>query len=307
MLSKTAVLENRLLEDIRAGHYLPGEAIPSRNWLASRYCCSRTTVERAVDNLIQGGFLCGRKGSGTYVLSAAPKTGIRFLNVVADNPVYLEERHSDLFFDAAFFNLPTRWFSSQNVFDSLETLSRGNSAVIWLNPGENLIAAMDYLHNKRVPQLLLNRTYRNYDRIYTDPVRSIREGLTWLMIESGRELALVSQSPQTLRPYLAPRIIAFHQICVELGARLDPNMLFVLDDASQDPATGIERAGMRLFTQSDRPRGIFVTSQDIVLLLLACAEKYGQKPGRDFSWSPLILSTSFSMCPGLECCASPTA
>ncbi len=282
VLSKTAVLENRILQDIQAGHYLPGEAIPSRNWLAARYNCSRTTVERAIAALVEAGFLEGRKGSGTYVLSGNPESEIRYLNVVADNPASLEERHSELFFHEDFVRLPTRWFSSRRVQESLEALSKPNSAVIWQNPGEEQISTMDYLHNKQIPQLLLNRTYRNYDRIYTDPVASIREGLAWLMIEAGRDIALVSQMPQTGHPFLAPRIIAFHQICVELGAKLDPNMLFLLDDSRQDMSAEITRAGMRLFAQQHRPRGIFVTSQDIVLRLISCAEEYRLKPGVDY-------------------------
>lgn len=60
-------LKENLLRDIRAQRYPEGEAIPSEGELGASYSVSRTTVRRAIDELVTEGFLTRIQGKGTFV------------------------------------------------------------------------------------------------------------------------------------------------------------------------------------------------------------------------------------------------
>jgi DNA-binding LacI/PurR family transcriptional regulator len=58
-------VKERLIEEIRA--LKPHDRLPSRTALADKYNAARTTIERAISELIGEGYLYARDGSGTYV------------------------------------------------------------------------------------------------------------------------------------------------------------------------------------------------------------------------------------------------
>lgn len=278
MPSKSAILEKLISDDIARGAYPPGSAIPSRNRLCRKYDCSRTTVERAVRNLTGSGFLASRKGSGTFVASAQPGRRIDELRIVgqrdsAGAPIEFIIPEEQL-------GMPVRWFESKRVLADLDRLSRPGGAVVWIMPGEEQIMMMDILAAKRVPQLLINRDYRDFDYVITDPAASIREGLAWLLIEAGRDIGFITIRPSTRRPYLPARIIAFYESCVELGARLSPSSVYSrnFDDLPRE----VGEVGLGLFGAGGYPRGIFVMDRDLVMPIIMSAQSYGVQAGRDF-------------------------
>lgn len=66
----------------------PNERIPPRNELAEKYSVSRTTIERAISELIAAGFLYSKGGSGTYISQQkqhAVATGIQSWGVILPN------------------------------------------------------------------------------------------------------------------------------------------------------------------------------------------------------------------------------
>jgi len=60
-------LQRRLREEILSGQYVPGEKIPSETELTKRYQITRTTVRKAISNLVNEGLLEQIHGKGTYV------------------------------------------------------------------------------------------------------------------------------------------------------------------------------------------------------------------------------------------------
>lgn len=60
-------IKNYLLEQIQAGHWKEGDAIPSEQALAKQFGVSRMTVNRAVRELTDEQILSRIQGSGTYV------------------------------------------------------------------------------------------------------------------------------------------------------------------------------------------------------------------------------------------------
>ncbi len=65
---------NEVKEKLKAdlANLSPGEGLPNRNALALRYGVARTTLERAISELIGEGVLVSRDGSGTYAAQCAP-------------------------------------------------------------------------------------------------------------------------------------------------------------------------------------------------------------------------------------------
>lgn len=60
-------LQDIIIKKIEEKKYLPGEAIPSERKMAETYGVNRMTVKRAVEKLVEEGYLIRRPGSGTFV------------------------------------------------------------------------------------------------------------------------------------------------------------------------------------------------------------------------------------------------
>lgn len=292
MTDKTTQLEHQLLQDIVLGKYPAGSKIPSRHWLCSRWNCSRTVVERAVNRLIQAGYLVGVQGSGTFVASRSPEPGTpRRVLVIStldrnNNPtVALNESQ---------LGLPVEWVRRDDAEHQIARLCAPGTAVIWQMPGFQDLSLLNYLRGKNVPLLLLNRNFSGFDCICTDPDSSIREGLSWLMIESGREIGFVARTPSDVIPFQAERIIAFYQSCVELGAELQ--VQWCCCRPFHDVPREMAAAGLHLFDRSRRPGGIFVLNWELALPLVMYAQSSGLHPGKDYkllSFDPVPELTAY--------------
>jgi DNA-binding LacI/PurR family transcriptional regulator len=70
-MNKTGTLVESLVERIESGRYPPGEAVPSERQLVEEFDLSRTTVRRAIDDLVQRGILERQPGRGTFVAGAS--------------------------------------------------------------------------------------------------------------------------------------------------------------------------------------------------------------------------------------------
>ena len=278
MFTKTEIIEQYLLKEIISGKQQPGTRIPSQTKLMNKFSCSRTTVERAIARLVQSGHLVSCQGAGTFV-QTIPRNTIREILIIGYNgPMYP--------FSEAFFGLdsssgvPARWIDPLYTLENLSHLTQPDHAVIWCLPAEDQIMLIKYLKSRNVPQLLINRNYGDFDRIETDIRASLREGLQWLMSHAGREIAFITRTPSVQRPYLAERLIAFHELCFEYGANLPSGSICNMDFKNLTDC--FKLIGERLFEYRQIPKGIFVMDFDLVIPTLMCASKYGLKAGRDF-------------------------
>lgn len=61
------VIYQDILKKINKGKYSKEVAIPSENELATKYEVSRMTARKAVDLLVNEGYLCRQKGKGTFI------------------------------------------------------------------------------------------------------------------------------------------------------------------------------------------------------------------------------------------------
>ncbi|MFA6715611.1 MAG: GntR family transcriptional regulator [Victivallales bacterium] len=281
MLNKVEIVKTGILTDIKRGIFRVGEKISSRNKLCRKYNYSRTTIERAVRELTQAGYLNSHQGSSTYVISDKPVDKIRRLYVLCDSEG-LKSTHAirELFFPETNFNIPITGLRQSEVAGSFNSLCQAGNAIIWTMPSMESIHLMDYLEKAGIPQILVNRKYNNYDYVATDAKSSIKEGLSWLLIEAGREISFISYKATTDKPYLYERIIAFYECCAELGARLSPDAIFSRE--FNDIPSEIAEIGRALFVGRKPPKGIFVMHQNLIIPLVTAAQAYGFIPGRDY-------------------------
>lgn len=70
-------IKQTVLDRIRSGQWLPDMLLPNEQDLAVEFSCTRTTVNRALRELAEEGFLERRRKAGTRVLSA-PQRQARF-------------------------------------------------------------------------------------------------------------------------------------------------------------------------------------------------------------------------------------
>src|SRR5690554_331880 len=84
-------IKQKILNRINSGEYKVEEKIPSERELCKRYSVSRTTIRKAIDELVVEGILIRRSGRGTFVsgngLEEKKKTG---------NVLFLRCVHSDI-------------------------------------------------------------------------------------------------------------------------------------------------------------------------------------------------------------------
>lgn len=280
-MTKTMQLERELLSAIKNEIMPVGSVIPSRNRLTARYHCSRTVVERAITRLTEAGYLRSIKGSGTYVASRNPSREIRRLLVVSIYDIRGDfDPQNNFIANEQLFELPVVWVPLSQLNLKLEMLTQPGNAVVWIIPGFDLLPIMRFLRAHDIPQLLINRDFEDFDCVFTDTTSSIREGLSWLLAEGGRKIALVILKPSMERPFLYDRAIAFYRQCVEFGVELSSDSCIFIN--SENILQEISEAGVRLFGGAEVCRAICVLTTQLTVPLVNCALGYGLKTGRDY-------------------------
>ena len=74
--SKYLFVQNQLKEKIQQGFYKVGDYLPSENELCSRYSITRTTVRKAMDELLKEGFIEKQHGKGSRVCERRKSLGL---------------------------------------------------------------------------------------------------------------------------------------------------------------------------------------------------------------------------------------
>jgi GntR family transcriptional regulator, N-acetylglucosamine utilization regulator len=72
-------VKNAVLRDIEAGHWGPGEQLPTENELIARFHVSKITVRQALRELAQMGYIRREQGRGTFVQHPPLEEGPREL------------------------------------------------------------------------------------------------------------------------------------------------------------------------------------------------------------------------------------
>jgi len=299
MISKVDALKGRLLAEIRSGRLAAGTPLPSRHQLMRRYRLSRGTVDAAVMGLSQLGYVRSLRGAGSFVAEPAPSGEIDELCVFDPSDVAMvlgAELHGGRLAREFEHAVPCHLFESREAYLHLGRLTRPGVAVVWVRPAYDLLPAMRQLAAAGRPQLLIGRTYADFDHVATDAAAGIRRGLAWLG-EPGEEVAFVGEANHPDRPYIAERMIAFFRGCLEQGLRPRADLQVDLDRKAMNAS--VRHAGERLFAGARPARAVFLATIDAALPLVSVAEMHGRRPGRDFRLLLFDVEPRLSDSPGI--------
>jgi GntR family transcriptional regulator len=79
-------IKSLILQSLQAGHWKPGDLIPSEIELAARFRVSQGTVRKAIDELAAEHLVVRRQGRGTFVATHAEQhVQFRFLRLLPDH------------------------------------------------------------------------------------------------------------------------------------------------------------------------------------------------------------------------------
>ena len=73
--SKSTIVATTLRREIATGRLKPGQRLPNRVALGTRFDAGMSVVQRALDDLIRDGLVHARPGAGTYVADQLPNRG----------------------------------------------------------------------------------------------------------------------------------------------------------------------------------------------------------------------------------------
>ena len=274
MFSNTTGVEQRILKEILSGTYREGSKIPSQNQLIRKYGVSRTTLLRALRKLTDDGYLRGQRGSGTYVCSARKREAPLQISAIGMRGTYYP-------FGQVLSEVePVRWYTEKEAFGHLEELASPGSTVIWILPHPSSMLMMEYLRSHGTRQLLINRSYGDYDCICSDSGTAMLEGMKRLCPDSRQAPALITHEPSELRPYLTNYVISYYEACARMKLLPEPEYNFSMRFSPDREE--FSEIGRRLFAGKDPIRRIVVLNFELVLPTLMSAIRYDLRCGKDF-------------------------
>lgn len=281
MLSKKSIVIAALLQEISEGKIAPGEFIPSRNQLMRRFHCSRTVVENAISSLTAQGILAGKQGKGTFLCHPphARSETLRKINVISPyDAKSFSSAMNCVQFDINDFGLPVEVISPARAEAESELLAAPDALNFHINPGFQQLSLLHYLKARNSKQIIINREFDGFDRIYTDTLTGFRQSLELLETLPGNKICLLAHQPEILFPYQTPRLSAFFRVCTERKLAIAPeNIQLTPFGQTEIPPETVKNFFRQL------PVKIAILNQDLALPLLQTARLSGVTPGKEFS------------------------
>ena len=297
MLSKKDIVLKTLLDELNSGKLQPGDFIPSRNQLMRRFHCSRTVIEKAVARLTEMGRLAGRQGKGTIVRQAPEDQmqNIRRVNVISPyDAKSFRSPFSCLLLNPELMPVPVEMIPVGRAEAECENLCQSDALTVFINPGYGQLAVMNFLKSRQIPQLLINREFDGFDRIYTDTLSGFRQGLEKLNALSDAPLSLIALEPELQIPYQTPRLLSFYRALTESRTPFIPeNTVFI---SQADIENGL-KAAEKIFTRL--PAKIAVVNSDLILPVINLAGTYGLVAGKDYYLLAFEYLTAVCNMPGV--------
>lgn len=274
MLRKKDLVREAISRDIRENKLVPGSKIPSRNQLMRRFHCSRSVIERAVAELTAEGLLAGRQGQRTYVTGTGgggAEHQITRLNVIAPyDAKSFRQALSCLLLNSVDIGLPVEMIPEERAESEYEALCAPGALLVYINPGYELLSLMNCLRARNVPQLIINREFDGFDRIYTDTLAGFREAVEFLEKDFAAPLVIVSRKPGIARPYQESRMLSFYRACAEKGILLTEENTFF---TSPDELAAEPEILQKIFRHC--PVKIAVLSSELAEPVITWAQKSG--------------------------------
>jgi DNA-binding LacI/PurR family transcriptional regulator len=263
-------IKEQLIDEIKL--LQPNDRLPARTELVKKYQVTRTTIDRAISELIGEGYLYSRDGSGTYVATNEARTitpdnthnvvswGVIVPDITRDTyPGILRgvedvaEQHN---INVVICNADNQSEKQTNYINKLIDADVKGLIIVPALKGKADLLSFQRLQEKDIPFIFCNRSVGGVEAPKVIP-NSFYGGYiaTRHLIENGyRRIAFVS------RPVYS---ITMERYQGYLGALLDAglevNEEYVFFDESFECRTGYENT-KRLLAQTPRPDAIFANN-----------------------------------------------
>lgn len=297
MQTKTANIVEYLLSRITSGEFAAGQKIPSQFKLMQLFNCSRITIQRALKYMVDNGYLDSSRGSGTFVRPGPYRQPVKEVIVVneiawSSHSFFVEMLCS---FDSC--SLPVRWVDQQFILRNSENFFNSSQIVVWMLPEERHVMLMYHLQSKKIPQLMINRTFGNFNHIYTDPWQGLSGAMDRFYAGREKDTAIVTWQNSPKTPYLSERLIAFYEECLCHGGRIKRDWIIKIPDPAQPEH--FDAAGKKLFASDNFPRKLFIAEESMMPLIVMAAASCKRYLGKDYEVLVFSQGTLLKEQPGL--------
>jgi GntR family transcriptional regulator of arabinose operon len=309
-----ARIKKRLIAEIRSQRWVVGATIPSENQLMTRYKVSRTTVVRALQELVMEGYLYRQQGRGTFVAATAGREKQTMLPLFIHTETYrlsgtarqvllriLSGIESGL--GAAHPGVNIRQVPSEVVDDvtrrAIDELKPTVALVIEssFNP-----LLMQYLHERGCICWTINEPIADGNCIYSDEERSGYLATRYLLERGRRRLALLN-GPVDRYWGFAARLRGYQAALAEAGVEMDKRLVRE-GAAAIDSEAG--RAMMRDVIDSGAPAdGVVGVSDAKAMGAMAAAQEAGLRIPDDLLFVSIDDTIADQAAPPLSSVALP--
>jgi GntR family transcriptional regulator, arabinose operon transcriptional repressor len=207
-----AKLEADLRQDIMAGKFSPDIPLPGEIELSERYRISRQSARKAIQALEKSGLVRRERGRGTFVIPAEKReAGIerKALHIMC-GVVWLElgsGEYAEKFIDGAseYAFRAGHKFScfSSSQYDKKKLLDQYKrnefDAIIWLSRDEkNKNKELEFFKTNQIPQLLVNRTFKDLPSIMCDNRKALAKTTSYLIESGHKEIGFINLASKHL-------------------------------------------------------------------------------------------------------------
>jgi DNA-binding transcriptional regulator YhcF (GntR family)/DNA-binding LacI/PurR family transcriptional regulator len=144
--------------EIESGVYSEGDIFPTRTELAERFKVTRTTINRAVNILIEKGLITARRGAGSVVISTTQRYNIAYVA-----PKWLM-RHIP-----TASNCSLKYISYEDSLGTKTKISKLTrfDGILWSHPDEKYIPQIIH-YQQKLPGVIINRDVPECNFVTTD-------------------------------------------------------------------------------------------------------------------------------------------
>jgi Bacterial regulatory proteins, gntR family/Periplasmic binding protein-like domain len=180
-----------LIAELQSGKYKKGDTLPVRSELARHFKTTRSTVNRAMEELINKGFLTARRGAGTVVLSLENRLNIAY--VAPKWLMHYMPRPNDC---------KLIYFPAEEIFTSRSSANKLSrfDGIIWSHPEVKDIPQITKI-SAGIPLILVNRISDGINSVISEYVESFSKHVSECLTEHPDATPCFLSSSESSTPY----------------------------------------------------------------------------------------------------------